>query len=1011
MPVLLSETNDGLPVPVLSSPDNIRSQKSASTHVSTLRLWWSSFKERLGTGSTLSESLLLENGDLERFESYNQPPVQKLSCNNNNESDTDPKGPIDEVVVDNLLTSDGESHKSSTDLRGTGTGSNPEKIPIHDHTPALPITDRDPSITEARTDLPWTHRIWTLLTWRVYPPIHRFFVLRFNDEKMEAHFSHETWFTSKRLALWASLFYVLNWIIGCILLPKPHPLIEQIFYWGVAPVLTLPLPILVAFDFPRRRHIFYQGYLACSTWSWYASSLVFCGYFPGQKSYFACGARDFTGLLYYASALPAIALFGLGQHRFPAMFPALGIIMIISVGIVPVRHTWVRSVANVIMFQMFLLWLHYLRENADRQLYTLREQLKIQFTTTRKAQVNEREAADSKRRLTSYIFHEVRVPLNTALLAVQNMEAEGSVPKGQNIEFAALKGSLSMMSKVLNDVLDFNRMDSGRFESVDRPYAFHTVLRSMLVPLQLAANARGLELCTDIDKQIDAVARRAGYEAQGEASECIDQKLATDPSEEGVVVGDEMRLRQVFTNLTSNACKFTPSGGKITVRTKLISPVYLSRNGSKNTNASSATLSVTLPVLNGLPEHGPPSPPDSIVVRIEIEDTGAGIGARDLVENNLFSPYVQTEIGRTQGGKGSGLGLALVRHIVKLSGGRLGVRSQIGVGSTFWVELPLGVGKKALLRHDCAARHGQESEPVVPFDISSLTDLRERGYLPLLPSPGTSALKSIMDQGCVVATAICPTERMLTVITGGLVELSPPRLGGTIGEFTVGQHKDTLTVVKGQESGIATAIPSGAKARPPLTTLSEHDPSLLNTDLAVPKPPLSPESWGLPDRCLSALVVDDDFVTRQLMSRLLTRLGIAVTCAENGAVALDLILGNEHTATPPIADKPQSTQGLSGYLNTMQEKRFDIIFLDNQMPVMTGLSMVRRLRELGRTDFVVGITGNALLPDQDEYLEAGVNRVLAKPVQERSLISALSVADQLKKNGALNRSMIHQADS
>ena len=137
---------------------------------------------------------------------------------------------------------------------------------------------------------------------------------------------------------------------------------------------------------------------------------------------------------------------------------------------------------NFIIFQAFLLYVHYMRENvsgvlfrvsqansyvqAERRLYTLRDQLKIQFKATQKAQINERKAADSKRRLTSYVFHEVRVPLNTALLAVQNMEASGVVAKTQEIEFKELEGSLSMMSKVLNDVLDFNRMDSGRFESV-----------------------------------------------------------------------------------------------------------------------------------------------------------------------------------------------------------------------------------------------------------------------------------------------------------------------------------------------------------------------------------------------------------------------------------------------------------------------------------------------------------------------------------------------------------------
>ena len=151
------------------------------------------------------------------------------------------------------------------------------------------------------------------------------------------------------------------------------------------------------------------------------------------------------------------------------------------------------------------------------------------------------------------------MPLNTALLAVQNMEASGTVAKAQEIEFKALEGSLSMMSKVLNDVLDFNRMDSGRFESVLKPYAFHKVMRSLFVPLQLATDARSLRFLTELDKSIDDVARRALYEAMGLGDEEIAKRMTLD--EDGIVVGDETRLRQIITNLARYVLVRLPLSG------------------------------------------------------------------------------------------------------------------------------------------------------------------------------------------------------------------------------------------------------------------------------------------------------------------------------------------------------------------------------------------------------------------------------------------------------------------
>ncbi|KIJ55470.1 hypothetical protein M422DRAFT_240090 [Sphaerobolus stellatus SS14] len=1033
------DAEKALPLPAVSPSSgttaNGERKKLTRIDVSIFRIWVQTMKEKLSAGSALSESLM-ENLVDEFAADPSSAPVQV-----DEKADYGPEEPIiDEIVVDNLLPSDVETHKSPT-TEPLGTTASPDNV-LHGDSPALSTSDRDDSADGV-------HSFWTILRWRIFPAIHGFFVCKFPDEKMEIQFCREAWFTNKRLALWASLFYVLNWVIGCVLLPKPHPIIEQVFYWGVAPVLTLPLPFLIAWDIPRRHGVFYQIYLACSTWSWpiyQCFFLIFCGFYQaaGQKSFFSCDGRDFSGLLYYASALPAIALFGLGLQRFASLAPTITMLIIMSVGIVPFRHTWGRSVVNVFVSQMFYLWLHYLRENADRRLFSLREQLKVQFRATQKAQINERRAADSKRRLTSYIFHEVRVPLNTALLAVQNMEANESIAKSQDIEFAALEGSLSMMSKVLNDVLDFNRMDSGRFESVNRPYSFHTVLRSMLVPLQLAADARGLILHTEIDRRIDEVAKRAWLRAQEYTIESAEEVMAKNPDAEGVVVGDEMRLRQIVTNLASNACKFTPTGGSISVRTRLISPLMPDFDETQSSVDDPNILSA-----HRLNEHNSnfESPPDNIIVRIEIEDTGPGIRARDLIDNKLFSPYVQTEIGRTQGkqdlkvyfpnninyfiigGKGTGLGLALVRHIVKLSGGRLGVKSELGSGSTFWVELRLGIGRSTLPRQ--SGRSDSEKAynlklnggnlaisktpaPALfsdggastPTEHPGLMGNRSKsdgfaGFFPLVPTHTASALKSIMDQG-------------------GLVELAPRRTGLGDNAAMLNGAKPLDKTPLSEDNRQVPAIPPSkdpdakpSNGRPTFIALPERESFFTGAVIHSAMPPSpgiqraltqassSPNPSLHVESPLYALVVDDDYITRQLMSRLLTRLGISVTCAENGAVALDLILGMENgVASPSVERSPSvlpSSPTLSDNRSSTQNPRFDIIFLDNQMPVMSGLEVARRVREMGRTDFIVGVTGNALLSDQEEYLEAGVNKVLTKPVHERNLKSALSAADQLRK--------------
>jgi CheY-like chemotaxis protein len=144
---------------------------------------------------------------------------------------------------------------------------------------------------------------------------------------------------------------------------------------------------------------------------------------------------------------------------------------------------------------------------------------------------------------------------------------------------------------------------------------------------------------------------------------------------------------------------------------------------------------------------------------------------------------------------------------------------------------------------------------------------------------------------------------------------------------------------------------------------------------------------------LRVLVVDDDNLTRVLMRKMLTRLGCAVESVENGRLALDALragFGSVGGSTPSAPLPTPASDGAGASSNRSrrnsyglgsppvhpanQGPAFDIVFMDNQMPVMSGLETVKELRGGGATDLVVGVTGNALLSDVEEFLGAGADQ-------------------------------------
>lgn len=348
-------------------------------------------------------------------------------------------------------------------------------------------------------------------------------------------------------------------------------------------------------------------------------------------------------------------MFALGQSRLSSLLGFLAWIIPVFGMFTPSRRSFAKNIINLIVFYAFLLAASYQRDVDYRRLYTMRAELRIQYKAKQRAEMAERKSQDAQRRFSTYIFHEIRVPLNTALLAMQNLSSSSLGEKAECAEeLAAMEGSLQMMSQVLNDTLDHNRMERGGFSSVSRPFSLHNVMRSVVSSVELAAAAKGLTVESNLDSAVDEAAKRA----------MLEDEEATAIEGEGIVMGDEMRVRQIISNLTGNATKFTQAGGMVSIRTRLIyrtvEPTFSPSEATAVSDTSPAPTPAS-PRLSRMqlerhnstggvsvaPSMRAPSVAckgEVIVVRFEIEDTGCGVRPSDMGDNRYAFGFVTEHV-------------------------------------------------------------------------------------------------------------------------------------------------------------------------------------------------------------------------------------------------------------------------------------------------------------------------------------------------------------------------------
>ncbi len=259
-------------------------------------------------------------------------------------------------------------------------------------------------------------------------------------------------------------------------------------------------------------------------------------------------------------------------------------------------------------------------EEFERELERRTDRLRTSEAKLRRQYEELQQLARLKDDLVNAVSHELRTPLTSIRGFAEFLEDDlaGTLTPPQRVYVGQIQEGALRLQRLVDDLLDFARIEAGSFRLARQEADLARITREMTESLRPQARLKGLALHVEI------------------------------PADAVPTVVDPGRIGQVIINLISNAIKFTPAGGEITVR------------------------------LAALPDR----------VRFEVRDTGIGIAPEHLPM--LFEKFYQVETSTTRETGGAGLGLSISQALVEAHGGSIGAESELGVGSLFWFELPRG---------------------------------------------------------------------------------------------------------------------------------------------------------------------------------------------------------------------------------------------------------------------------------------------------------------------------------
>ncbi len=565
---------------------------------------------------------------------------------------------------------------------------------------------------------------------------------------------------------------------------------------------------------------------------------------------------------------------------------------------------YIAIIVAAVLVLFFVIALLAIRTHNQRKL----KQKVTEATAKLQAQTEELSvalhAADaanrSKTTFLNNMSHDIRTPMN-AIIGFTALATAHLDNKERAFDYLTkISQASNHLLSLINDVLDMSRIEAGKVHIEDRPENLADILQGLRNIIQSDIHSKHLELFIDT---ID-ITREEVY--------C-----------------DKLRLNQILLNLTSNAIKFTKSGGSVFIK--------VTQKPSEKEGYGKYEFSVS--------------------------DTGIGM-SREFIKN-VFDPFTRERNSTVSGIQGTGLGMAITKNIVDIMGGTISVESEQGKGTEFVVSLELKFADSEPEEVALTELHGLYAL-VVDDDLVSCQSVSK-----MLRQIGMHAEWTVTGKEAIVRTT--EAIELGHPFEVYIIDWSMPDMDGiaTVKQIRaiIGDDSPIILMSAYDWADIEQeALQAGVTGfiSKPLFASDLHralEKSLGKTP--ADSQPAQQENKFVGKRIL---LVEDNELNREIAQDILTEAGFEVESAENGKVACEIV-------------------------ENAKEGYYDLVLMDVQMPIMDGYEATRHIRALENKALagipIIAMTANAFEEDKSNAYAAGMNGHLAKPINIEAMFAML----------------------